>query len=123
MACKHTGLCFVVPDFMDALERLRGLHGAPLRVTSGYRHATHPVEQMKPRPGTHNMGLAADLAVYGDEAHAVLSLALGLGFTGIGIQQSSRVFLLRRFIHLDMLPSQNDRGITRPWLWSYSLDN
>jgi hypothetical protein len=51
--------------------------------------------------------LAVDLGVQGAEAVAVLRLALGLGFTGIGVQQKGA----GRFLHLDLR--------REPTIWSY----
>jgi zinc D-Ala-D-Ala carboxypeptidase len=108
--CKHTGLCEMQPATMARIQRLRTLYGKPLRVTSGYRHSTHPVEAAKPAPGVHTQGRAVDLAVEGVDAFQVVRLALRLGFTGIGVQQKGP----GRFIHLDDSP-----GPLRPRVWSY----
>lgn len=92
---------------MQALQILRTTYGKPLTVTSGYRCPDHPIERAKPEPGMHATGLAADLGVQGSDAVEVLRIALGLGFTGIGIQQKG----MGRFIHLD-------RRVV-PMIWSY----
>jgi len=84
--------------------------GKPMRVTSGYRCAKHPVEAKKAAPGAHASGCACDIGVDGADAHRLLGLALKAGFTGIGVQQKGA----GRFIHLDTF-----EGGLRPNCWSY----
>ena len=81
-----------------------------MKITSGYRCPKHPIEAKKATPGAHSTGLACDIGVSGSEAHQVLSLAMELGFTGIGVQQKGT----GRFIHVDLTVGQN-----RPTVWSY----
>lgn len=107
--CKHTGRCEMHPDFMRKLQHLRGVYGKPMTITSGYRAPTHPIEAAKSAPGEHSTGRAADVAVSGVEALRVIQLALGLGFTRIGVQQKGS----GRFIHL------GDSPAFAPGLWSY----
>jgi uncharacterized protein YcbK (DUF882 family) len=108
--CKHTGENLMQTELLEKLQELRNAYGKPMTVSSGYRHPTHPVEKVKSAPGPHTTGLAVDIAVQGAEAHRVLTLALQLGFTGIGVQQKGG----GRFIHLDMVKSS-----LRPTVWSY----
>ena len=111
--CKHCGAEGVQEDLVRKLQILRGQYGKPMIVTSGYRCPDHPAEVGKARPGTHAMGLAADIAVRGSDAHRLLKIALDLGFTGVGIQQKGS----SRFIHLDI--ATNDSRFVRPMIWSY----
>jgi uncharacterized protein YcbK (DUF882 family) len=112
MRCKHTGKCEMRPVFMQRLQHLRSVYGAPMTVTSGYRDRTHPEEAKKAQPGAHTTGRAVDIAVRGADAVKLLRLALEFGFTGIGIQQKGE----GRFIHLDDI---SDGSLPRPGLWSY----
>jgi len=110
--CKHTGKADMHPDFMRKLQRLRTEFGKPMRISSGYRDKTHPVESSKSATGAHVMGRAADVVVSGADALQLVHLAVKHGFTGIGVQQKGP----SRFIHLDDVPS----GILpRPTIWSY----
>lgn len=109
-ACSHCGENEMKPDFMAKLQRLRTAYGKPMKITSGYRCAKHPIEAAKSSPGAHASGCAADMGIQGAEAHKLLSLALQEGFTGIGVQQKGT----GRFLHLDTL-----QGSTRPTVWSY----
>jgi zinc D-Ala-D-Ala carboxypeptidase len=111
--CKHTGLNEMKPEFMDLLQTLRTRYGKSMRITSGYRHKSHPVERNKTISGAHQTGLACDIAVERGDAFELLKLALELGFTGIGIQQKGS----GRFIHLDIIKSNRDQP--RPLVWSY----
>ena len=109
-SCSHCGENEMKPDFMAKLQKLRTAYGKPMKITSGYRCAKHPIEAAKPSPGAHASGCAADIGIQGAEAHNLLSLALQEGFTGIGVQQKGT----GRFLHLDTL-----QGSTRPTVWSY----
>ena len=108
--CRHCGKNEMQSEFMARLQHLRGIYGKSMTISSGYRCPQHPIEAKKDAPGPHSTGLACDVAVQGAEAHKVLTLALELGFTGIGVQQKGT----GRFIHLDMVA-----GANRPTVWSY----
>ena len=108
--CTHCGKNEMRADFMERLQALRNAYGKPMRITSGFRCAEHPIEAKKAKPGSHASGCACDIGIDGPDAHQLLSIALQLGFTGIGVQQKGS----GRFIHLDTLTS----GV-RPTVWSY----
>lgn len=110
--CSHTGKSAMHPDFMARLQRLRTAYGKPMKITSGYRDPTHPIEAKKAAPGAHASGRACDVAIRGAEAVKLLKLALEHGFTGIGVQQKGE----GRFIHLDDI---EDGTQHRPMIWSY----
>lgn len=111
LACKHTGLCEMDPEFMDVLQAIRDEFG-PMRVTSGYRHPTHPVEARKGHAtGEHTTGRCADIAVQGADALRLIKLALKHGVTRIGVQQKGA----GRFIHLGL----GAPGLANPTIWSY----
>ena len=101
------------PEFMDKLTSLRADWGQPMAITSGYRCPNHPIEAKKAKPGTHSSGRAADIAIRGEDAYKLLIVALGHGFTGVGINQKGG----SRFIHIDDLTAEE--GWPRPTLWSY----
>lgn len=111
--CKHTGKNEMQHSFMAKLQALRTAYGKPMRITSGYRHTTHPIEARKAKAGAHATGMAADIAVSHSDAHEVLRIAFQLGFTGIGVQQKGG----GRFIHLDTI--SNNPNQPRPHVWSY----
>jgi zinc D-Ala-D-Ala carboxypeptidase len=108
--CSHCGVNKMTPEFMAKLQALRTSYGKPMRVTSGYRCPQHPIEAKKAAPGAHASGCACDIGVEGADAHRLLTLALGAGFTGIGVQQKGT----GRFIHLDTMTTG-----ARPTIWSY----
>jgi zinc D-Ala-D-Ala carboxypeptidase len=105
--CKHTGENQMSHDFMFKLQQLRVIYARPMLITSGYRSPKHPIEARKSTVGTHAQGIACDIAVSGADAIRLISLAIDLGFNGIGVQQKGD----GRFIHLDT------RAI--PAIWSY----
>ena len=111
--CSHTGQCDMDPEFIRKLNELRTAFGKPMKITSGYRHTTHPIERKKKTPGAHTTGQAADIAVSRQDAFHLLRIALSKGFTGVGIQQKN----LGRFIHLDTIEHSPERP--RPTIWSY----
>ena len=111
-ACKHTGKNEMQHEFMVRLQALRAEYGKSMRITSGYRHPSHPVERVKTNSGAHSTGRACDVAVSGAEAYRLIQLAMKHGFTRIGINQKGT----SRFIHLDDM----DGGkFPAPTVWSY----
>ena len=111
LACKCG--CGMLPqqDFMNKIESLRVSLGFPLAVTSAARCPAHNARVSGTgTAGPHTTGRAIDLGVQGHRAYLVLSAALSMGFTGIGIAQKGGT----RFVHLDDLT-----GPTRPNVWSY----
>jgi uncharacterized protein YcbK (DUF882 family) len=112
-ACKHTGACHMRRDFMAVLQRIRNDFG-PLRITSGYRHPSHPVEARKGHTtGEHTQGAACDVAVSGADALRLIQIATVRGITRIGVQQKGPQNT--RFIHLGL----GGRGLASPAIWSY----
>jgi uncharacterized protein YcbK (DUF882 family) len=112
-ACKHTGACHMRKDFLAALQRIRAEFG-PMRITSGYRHPSHPVEARKgTTTGEHTQGAACDVAATGADALRLIQIALKHGISRIGVQQKGPSHT--RFIHLGM----GGRGLASPAMWSY----
>lgn len=110
MACKHTGICKMDAEFMDVLQAIRNEFG-PMRVTSGYRHPSHPIEAKKQTPGEHTLGRCADIAVEGKQAFRLIQIAIKHGITRIGVQQKGA----GRFIHIGL----GGPGFPSPTVWSY----
>ncbi len=106
--CKETGENNMQHEFMLKLQELRIKFGEPMKITSGYRSPKHSAEKKKAQPGFHSQGIACDIAVQGEQAHKLVSLALSLGFNGIGVSQKASG---ARFIHLDTA--------SRKAIWSY----
>lgn len=107
-ACKcGCGTTKMDQAFVGRLNALREAYGKPLRVSSGYRCPKHPIEAKKATTGMHTTGKAVDFAVERADAVKLLSIALQMGFNGIGVQQKGT----GRFIHLDDRPEQT--------IWSY----
>ena len=103
--CTHTNKNEMDDAFLAKLDQLREECGFPFRITSGYRDATHPNEARKEKPGTHNQGIAADIAVSnGFERMNIVHNALKLGFGGVGVAKS--------FVHVDT-------RTTTPVMWTY----
>ena len=98
--------------FMNKLQELRDVFGAPMIITSGYRCKNHPAEKNKSVPGSHNQGKAVDILVNRSDAYLLIKLAMQMGFTGLGVNQKGDD--RSRFIHLD---TADDK--LRPTVWSY----
>lgn len=112
--CNEDGMD---PEFMEKLTSLRADWGQPMVVNSAYRCPHHPIEAKK-KPGTvaaHTTGRAVDISIAGEDAYKLLCVALGHGFTGVGIAQKGSYG--SRFLHLDDL--ETDDGFPRPTIWSY----
>jgi len=111
--CKHTGFVKMDPEFMAILQKVRESYGRPMRITSGYRDPSHPVEAAKGglSRGEHTLGRAVDVACEGYEAYILLQHALANGITRIGVQQKGSA----RFLHLGI----GGPGLANPWIWSY----
>jgi uncharacterized protein YcbK (DUF882 family) len=100
--------------FLDLFEKLRAMVGVALPINSGYRSPAHNTQMPDHTDdGPHTTGAACDIAVEGDLAYHVVAIALGLGFSGIGINQKGT----GRFVHLDLAPAKPDAP--RPALWTY----
>lgn len=111
MRCQHTG---IIPDinrpssryfklFMEYMDRVREQWGKPLAVTSGFRHTSHPLERKKGATGAHQLGLAMDVAVWGDDTDDFITLLKAEydrsleTFSGLGIGVHRR----KKFVHVD----------------------
>jgi uncharacterized protein YcbK (DUF882 family) len=114
LACSDG--CGFLPEqsFMDKIEQLRQMVGFALPVTSAARCANYNSKVSSTgRTGPHTTGRAIDLGVSGQQAYMLVSAALQMGFTGIGINQKGNA----RFVHIDDIP--NSPTSPRPFLWSY----
>ena len=109
--CKHSGKNDMKPEFMSKLQALRAEYGKPMRISSGYRDVTHPIEKVKAAPGEHTFGMACDVAVEGADAYRIIQLGIKHGFTRIGVQQKGA----GRFIHLGLAAGR----FPAPMVWSY----
>ena len=105
-ACQETGENEIKEEFVERLDALRDACGFPFTITSGYRSPRHSIEAKKPNgPGRHAIGDAADIAVHGaSQRFIIVSNAIRLGFTGIGVAKG--------FIHVDTRD-------TTPAAWCY----
>ena len=103
--CSETGNNEIQDEFVHALDKLREECGFPFAITSGYRDPSHSVEAKKEKAGQHTLGIAADIAVSGgSQRFIIVSKAMELGFSGIGVAKT--------FVHVDI-------RTTAPMLWCY----
>lgn len=110
-------------EFTDAavekLEALRVQFGRPIVVNSGYRCPEYNDRiSHTGRGGPHTVtkgdNITVDVKVFGRDAYRLVDLAIGHGFTGIGVNQKGAHS--GRFLHLDRSPHADH---PRPRVWSY----
>jgi hypothetical protein len=106
--CKHSGRNEMKHEFMEALQKVRVELG-PMRITSGFRHSTHPIEAKKMRPGEHTFGMCCDVACNnGADRFRLVTIALKHGFTRIGIAKT--------FVHIGL----GAPGLPNNVIWEYA---
>ena len=117
LKCSHTGSVRMNPEFITVLERVREVYGKPMKLSSAFRDATHPVEARKgdrAGKGDHCRGVAVDVLVSGAEALELIKVAQECGIDRIGIAQKGSHS--SRFVHLGISDSNAGKG---PAIWSY----
>ena len=111
--CGDCGKYEMDSEFMRMLEEIRKEYGKPMIVSSGFRCSEWNQKKSSTGPnGPHTTARAADIRVFGSNAHELEKVALANGATGIGVSQKGPH--KKRFLHIDNLG-----GINRPWMWSY----
>ena len=87
--------------FLDLLEGSRLVTGFAWPITSGYRCMDYERDDSIKGSGLHHpKGGAVDTALTFAQASRVVSLAEGLGFTGLGIKAHGPTH--KRLVHLDI---------------------
>lgn len=110
--CACCGVERMALDFMRKLDDLRDALGFPLLVTSGWRCQAHNSKIGGSLYGPHTQGRAADILIELEPAYRLVSNALRMGFTGIGMYQKGTG---PRYVHLDIAAAP----IQRPRIWTY----
>lgn len=114
--CSHCGKNEIKDELVDVLQEIRSSAGIPMRVTSGYRCPDHPIEAAKAKPGSHTLGLAADIGVSHRAAFRILKAAMAHPkITAVGINQKGPQET--RFLHLGI--DDEGPGKPRPHVYSY----
>src|SRR5688572_25511308 len=114
LACKGDGSIKLETEFLDRLEKLRRMYGAPIIINSGYRSpAYNATVSSTGTNGPHTTGRAVDIRVAGTDAFQLVALAMVIGFTGLGLAQKGPV--ASRFVHLDDVVE--NPAIPRPAIW------
>ena len=95
---------------LSMLDKMRGIYGYPIKITSDYRSPEHPIEAAKEQPGEHAYGAAVDIeSVGGGKTFRLVKAAIEVGFTRIGISRK------RGFIHLGI----GYPGAPEKTIWTY----
>lgn len=92
IACRCCGETFILPEALDALERLGTALGEGLCLTSAHRCALHNA-RVGGAPLSQHKRLAFDIALGGHDPARLFAAARAAGFTGFGFGQT--------FLHLD----------------------
>ena len=101
-------------QMMQMLVILRKELDFPFPVTSAYRCPDHNSRvSSSGRKGRHTTGKAVDIAVSRSQALDLMSAAIKIGFTGVGVNQKGG----GRFIHLDTCNAAD--GFSSRTVWSY----
>ena len=124
LSCKCRGRhCrgeyFHDPDFLDALERLRGAVDRPLKLNSGRRCEGHNRAEGGASRSQHALRIAGDISLAGHDRTTLARLAVAAGFTGIGFG--------RTFLHVDMRRESrtawNYSALAKaPWIQAFGFD-
>ena len=85
----------------------------PLNLSSAYRCKIHNKVVGGVEDSPHPLGRGVDIPISGLYAYTLLTIAISVGFTGIGIRQHGD--WSKRFIHLD-----NFTHDKRPRIWTYT---
>ena len=105
--CRHTNKNEMKHEFMTVLQAIRNEYG-PMKITSGFRHPTHPIEARKMRPGEHTFGMCCDVACNnGADRYRLVTIELKHGFTRVGIAKT--------FVHLGL----GAPGLPQNVIWEY----
>ena len=94
IACKDTGAVLVVPEFLNALDVVRGVIGCPLYLLSAFRSPYHNAVVGGAAQSRHLFGDAGDLIVIGLDKFRLENIARQAGFTGFGYYKT--------FLHIDL---------------------
>ena len=95
---------------LSMLDKMRGIYGYPIKITSDYRSPEHPIEAAKEQPGEHAYGAAVDIESVGDgKTFRLVKAAIEVGFTRIGISRK------KGFIHLGI----GYPGAPEKTIWTY----
>lgn len=107
--CKAYGM---QRETIAKLQQLRSRYGKAIGIVQGggYRCA----RQLKGSLSAHGEGRAADLGVPREDLFSLVKLAIGVGFTGLGIKNKKGKWQL----HVDDAPAIDDLR-PRPWIWTY----
>lgn len=107
--CKHSSQNDMKHEFMVVLQAIRNEYG-PMRVTSGFRHPTHPIEARKGHAnGEHTKGMCCDVGCNnGADRYRLITIALKHGITRIGIAKT--------FVHIGL----GAPGLPNCVIWEYA---
>jgi len=110
--CPCCGAATMSKLLMDTLQHLRTIYGKGITISHGGGFRCLVYNKSIGGGAPHPTGKAADIPIYGEGAHRLITLAMPL-FSGVGQRQHG--MLSKRFIHLDILEPPHPR----PRVWTY----
>lgn len=97
IACKGSGLIYIDPPSMDALQRFRDAVGVPVIINSAYRSESHNKAVGGAPNSFHRKGKAFDIRITSSLPRALIhEAAKKVGFMGFGDYDT--------FVHIDTGP-------------------
>lgn len=108
-ACQCCGKENINSELVEKVDKLRGLYGLPIKITSGYRCPDHPLTVSRPT-SSHAKGKAIDISAKScRERYMLLELIFKHQlFKRIGISG------IDKFIHVDVDEDKSDQVV---WLY------
>lgn len=105
--CPCCGKVSLNENLIPTLDRIRGMYGKPMYITSGYRCPEHNTEVGGKPSSAHLTGEAADISCVSDrDRFNLIYAAITSGINRIGISS--------KFIHIDISES-----LPQNVLWLY----
>jgi uncharacterized protein YcbK (DUF882 family) len=113
--CRETGNNRMLVRAMHFFQRVRGVYGHTMSISSGYRDSNHSVERDKATVGSHVQGKAADIRCSGSHKRGLLISAAYQVAHEMGLSLGVGVNFEKNFVHIDIGHSEMPRPSFFPY--------